>query len=455
VVEDRDSGDSMSEQMKNGQLDGSPPRDVAGSDDGARREKRRLMLTQVLNSPVLNPASDELGRLEDLIVKLGEGGYPPVTGIKVRIGGRDVYVGIKDVEKLAPGEVRLRGNTLNTGAFQRRPGEVLLAADVFGRHLMDMARGHIVQAHDLVLGHTAEGWALLGVDRSPRAMLRRLVPRRARPDLRKHSILDWKDVQPFMGHVPTAKLLMPLQRLRRLHPAQIADLVESASHEEGEEIIHAVESDVELTADVFEELDTEHQLEFLKNRSNEEAAKVLGRMAPDDAADLLAELDHDRLTPVLGMIPAPQQHKLRKLLQYHPTTAGGMMNPDFVAVVRGTSATEALERVRTDDKTSRQLLSTVFVTEADGKFIGSLGVVDLVRGDPACKVEDEPELVDLRVSAGADLADVTLMMADYNLTALAVTDSSSNLVGAISVDDLMETLVPEDWRNRVEASSGV
>jgi len=183
---------------------------------------------------------------------------------------------------------------------------------------MDVARGRIVQAHDLVLGHAEEGWVLLGVDRSPRAMLRRLVPRRARPDLRKHAILDWKDVQPFMGHVPTAKLLVPLQRLRRLHPAQIADLVESASHEEGEEIIHAVESDVELTADVFEELDTEHQLEFLKNRSNEEAAKVLGRMAPDDAAYLLGELDHDRLTPVLSMMPAPQQHKLRKLLQLPP-----------------------------------------------------------------------------------------------------------------------------------------
>jgi CBS domain-containing protein len=457
-VEGRFGGDSMSEQMRNGQIDGSPPRRGPVADDhGPRREKRRLMLTQVLNSPVLNPAGDELGRLEDLIVKLGEGGggYPPVTGLKVRIGGSDVYVGMKDVAKVAPGEVRLNSHTLHTGAFQRRPGEVLLAADVFGRHLMDVARGRIVQAHDLVLGYADEGWALLGVDRSPRAMLRRLVPRRARPDLRKHAILDWKDVQPFMGHVPTAKLLVPLQRLRRLHPAQIADLVESASHEEGEEIIHAVESDVELTADVFEELDTEHQLEFLKNRSNEEAAKVLGRMAPDDAADLLGELDHDRLTPLLSMIPAPQQHKLRKLLQYHPTTAGGMMNPDFVSVVRGSSASEALERVRTDDKAPHQLLSTVFVTEADGKFIGSLGVVDLLRGDPDRKVEDGPELVDLRVSAGADLADVTLMMADYNLTALAVIDGGANLVGAISVDDLLEALVPEDWRNRVEASSGV
>ena len=208
-------------------------------------------------------------------------------------------------------------------------------------------------------------------------MLRRLVPRRARPDLRRHAILDWRDVQPFVRHVPTAKLLMPLQRLRRLHPAQIADLVEGASHEEGEEIISAVEGDAELTADVFEELDTVHQLEFLKSRSNEDAAKVLDNMAPDDAADLLGELDQDRRLPVLNNMSAGQQHKLRTLLQYHPTTAGGMMNPDYVGVVRGTSAAEALDRVRTDDKTSHQLLGTVFVTEDDGRLVGTVAVVDL------------------------------------------------------------------------------
>ena len=447
----------MSDQMSNGKTNGAPSAGDRARDTGKADHKRRLMVTQILKSPVLNPAGDEVGRVEDLIVKLGEGGgaYPPVTGLKVRIGGNDVYVSLSNIEKLAPGEVRLSSPTLNTGAFQRRPGEVLLSADVLGRHLMDVARGRIVQAHDLVLGQTGDGWALLGVDRSPRAMLRRLIPRRARPDLRRHAILDWKDVQPFVAHVPTAKLLMPLQRLRRLHPAQIADLVEGSSHEEGEEIIQAVESDAELTADVFEELDTEHQLEFLKSRSNEDAAKVLGRMAPDDAADLLAELDHDRLTPLLSMMPAPQQNKLRKLLQYHPTTAGGMMNPDYISVVRGTSAADALERVRTDDKAPHQLLSTVFVTEADGKFVGSLAVVDLLRSDAATKVEDEPGIVDLRASAGADLADVSMMMADYNLTALAVTDTASILVGAISVDDVLEALVPENWRNRVEASSGV
>jgi CBS domain-containing protein/sporulation protein YlmC with PRC-barrel domain len=443
---------SMSD--KNDHLDGRLPANGAAAKPAAGREKRRLMVTQVLRSPVLNPAGEELGRLEDLIVKLDGGGYPPVTGIKVRMGGREVFVSSKNIEKLAPGEVRLNTQALDTGAFQRRPGEVMLAADVLGRHLMDVVRGRIVQAHDLVLAHSEDGWRLLGVDRSPRAMLRRLVPRRGRPDLRKHAILDWKDVQPFVGHVPTARLLVPLQRLRRLHPAQIADLVEGASHAEGEEILDAVESDKELTADVFEELDAEHQVEFLRSMSNEEAAQVLERMAPDDAADLLGDLDQERRKPIFDLMSPTAQHKLRKLLQYHPSTAGGMMSPDYVWVIKGATAAEALEAVRIDDKAPHQLLNTVFVTDSDGKFIGSISTADLLRTEAGRKVE-ELELADCHVSTGADVTDVTLTMADYNLIALAVTDAAGNLLGAVSADDVIEAVVPEEWRARVEASTGV
>ena len=434
----------MSDKVGDGQ--------IQNSESG--QEKRRVTVTQLLRSPVFNPAGEQVGRLEDLIAKLADGGYPPIKGLKVRIAGRDVFVGSSSIEKLEPGAVRLKTGTLDTAEFQRRPGEVLLAADVLGRHLMDVARGRLVQAHDLVLGQVGTEWRLLGVDRSPQAMLRRLVPRRARPDLRRHVLLDWKDVQPFVAHVPTAKLLVPLQRLRRLHPAQIADLVEGASHEEGEEIMDAVEGDVELTADIFEELDEEHRAEFLKSRSDEEAARVLDRMAPDDAADLLGELDQERRLPVLNMMSNTQQLKLRKLLQYHPTTAGGMMSPDYVWVLRDASVDEALEAIRTDDKSPHQLLATVFITEADGRFIGSIAAVDLLRSDHGRKVS-ELSLVKMHIGAGADIVEVTLMMADYNLTALGVTDGQGNLIGAISVDDLIQALIPDDWRSRVEASSGV
>ena len=148
------------------------------------------------------------------------------------------------------------------------------------------------------------------------------------------AIVDWGSIEPFVSHVPSARLRIPYRKLARLHPAQIADLVEAASHEEGEEIIEAVGQDRELEADVFEELDPEHQLEFIEARSDADAAKVLGSMAPDDAADLITELDQDRRSPMLELLPEPQRRKVRSLLSYNPETAGGLMSPDFLLAPR-------------------------------------------------------------------------------------------------------------------------
>jgi CBS domain-containing protein len=411
--------------------------------------ERGLLLTELIGSPLLNPAGERLGRVQDVIVRLADAGYPRVTGLKVSIGGRDLFVPAQLIARLAPGGVQLQGQTLNLGRFERRRGEVLLDQDVLDRRLIDVATGRLVHASDLVLSRTDDGWRLTGLDPSPRGLLPVLL-RRAAP--KPAAIVDWSNIQPFVGHVPTAGLLMPIGPFRRLHPAQIADLVEHASHEQGEEILDAVEADPELTADVFEELDPEHQVEFLQERSDAEAAAVLARMAPDDAADLLNELDQPRRRPVLDLIPPPQGPKLRALLQYHPATAGGMMSPDFIAVPSGTRLSDVVERVRTEDKVPPQLLSSIFVTTADGQLLGTVGLADVVRGAAELAVEELPQLVSGGVRLDADLQDVALRMTDFNLTAVGVTDNDGRLVGAISVDDLLEVLVPEEWRRRLEAS---
>ncbi|MDQ6675279.1 MAG: CBS domain-containing protein [Chloroflexota bacterium] len=418
-------------------------------------ERDRLFLTQVENAELVSPAGERLGRVQDLIARLGEAGYPRITGLKAHIARRDVFVPMDLVTHLVPGRAQLAGQTLNLGRFERRPGEVLLRQDVLDRRLIDVVAGRLVHANDLVLARIDGAWHLVGVDPNPRGILQRIIPGASRGErVRQAALLDWSSIQPFVGHVPSAGLLMPLGPLKRLHPAQIADLVEHSSHAQGEEIIDAVEADPELTADVFEELNPTHQGEFLRSRSDTEAAEVLSRMEPDDAADLLNELDQSRRLPVLDLMPTQQRHKLRALLQYHPSTAGGMMSPDYVSVVRGTSLAQGLERIRTDDKAPVPLQSTVFVTDQDGGFVGAISVVDLVRGDAASRIEDIETLVKASVEVSADLPDVALLMTDFNLTAVAVTTPTGTLLGAISVDDLLEAMVPEDWRRRAEAGSG-
>ena len=141
-------------------------------------------------------------------------------------------------------------------------------------------------------------------------------------------------MEPFVGHVPTARLRFSHRKLANLHPAEIADLVEAASHDEGEEMIEAVGQDRELEADVFEELDEHHQLEFIRERPDAQVAAVIARMAADDAADLIVEIEQERRGRILALLPPAQRRQIEALLGYNPSTAGGLMSPEFIGARR-------------------------------------------------------------------------------------------------------------------------
>ena len=411
-------------------------------------------VSSVLRSPLLDRAGERLGRVEDLIVRLADGGYPPVTGLKARIAGRDLFVPVDKVELLDAGGVRLSGQKLSLGRFERRPGEVLLGQDVLGRKLVyvEAEPPRLVAAHEIELACIDGWWRVVGLDPSTRARLRRLLPRRMRGLLTAGPFLDWADMEPFVGHVPSARLRFSSRKLANLHPAEIADLVEAASHDEGEEIIEAVRQDRELEADVFEELDEHHQLEFIRERPDEQVAAVIVRMDSDDAADLIVEIDQERRARILAMLPASHRRRIETLLGYNPSTAGGMMNPDFVALRNQDTVARALELLR-DSEFAPNVLGTVYLLDPSGALSGSVGLLALLRADPSTPLERLVEHEPVAVSTGADLPEVARTMADYNLMMLPVLDEDERVVGAITVDDVLEQTLPASWRRRFGVAS--
>jgi CBS domain-containing protein len=413
-----------------------------------------VQLSSILRSPLLDRAGDRLGRVEDVIVRLADGGYPPVTGLKARIGGRDLFVPADAIAALEPGAVRLSGERLSLGRFERRPGEVLLGADVLARKLVAVEADppRLVTAQEIELACIDGWWRVVGVDPTPRARLRRLLPRRLRGVIAEQPFLDWTDLEPFVGHVPTARLRFSHRKLANLHPAEIADLVEAASHDEGEEIIEAVGQDRELEADVFEELDEHHQLEFIRERSDTEVAAVIARMAPDDAADLIVEIDQDRRGRILALLPAAQRRRIEALLGYNPSTAGGLMSPEFIGLAPADPVHRAIERIRSSD-IAPGTLTTVYLLDPEGRLSGSVFVVTLLRAGPDTRLEELAEHEPVSVETGADLPEVARAMTDYNLVMLPVVDEEERMMGVVTVDDVLELTLPAGWRRRFGVAS--
>jgi CBS domain-containing protein len=403
-----------------------------------------LHLSLVVGRQLRDADGLRLGKVDDLIVRLGSDDYPPVTGALATIAGRAVFVPAELITTIGPNAITIRKSPLDLQPFTRRPQEVLLKEDVLDRQLINVDGARLVRTNELEIARLGGWYRVVGVDTGPRGLFRRLIPRRFADTIRPGSFLDWASVEPFTGHVPTVRLRVPHPKLARLHPAELADLVEAASHREGEEILEAVRADAEREADVFEELDTQHQVEFIEAMTDEEAAAVLARMESDDAADLINDLPEDRREDVVALLPSAERRRIRTLLGYEPSTAGGLMSTDFICVYLQATREEALERIRRST-CSPDSITWIYVMNQHRRLKGAIQVVDLVRTEPGAAVGDTARPA-RHVRPDADLEEVARLMTDYDLTVVPVVDDEQQLLGVITVDDVLELVLPRGWR---------
>ena len=409
-----------------------------------------LRLSRLLKRPVADRSGESLGRLADVIVRLRGTDYPLVTGMVAAVGGREVFVPIEQVSDFDADPLRLSSARLDLRHFERRDGEVLLRADVLGHRLIDVENARLVRAADLVLARDGDEWVLAGVDtrRRPRRLFG-LLSADAQAD--DGPLPDWHDFEWLIGHASSALLRGPFARVRRLKPAQIADLLEDASKEEQTEILGRVHADPELEADVFEELDEDEAARLLGARTDADIAGVLAKMRADDAADAIAELPQRRRQPVLDLLPAGQRAKVMTLLGFNATSAGGLMGVDFVSLPTMSTVAQALDKVRESPALQPEALTSVHAVDDAGCLRGVAHLVSLVQAPPSAPLIDVADTDPVRVGADTDVVDVAVLMTDYNLITIPVVDDERRLLGVITVDDVLEVTLPEDWRRREAA----
>ena len=381
-----------------------------------------VCLSGLLRRPAVAASGQALGRVVDVVVRLRGQDYPHVQGLVTDLSGRRVFLPADAVADWQPDQLVLTSPRLDVRPFERRPGEVLLRADVLGHRLVDIVHARLVRAFDVQLRPAPPGWVVTGLDIRPRRWWRPI--HRPLTDAADAGFADWKAFEALIGHQSTVLVRAPFGRLRRLRAAQLADLLEDASRGEQAEILAHVHADPELEADVFEELD-DHRPQLLAGRSDAQIADVLAHMRTDDAADAVGELPQPRRATVLALLPDAQRAAVRDLLAYNQPTA------------RGAPAESA---------------ATIHLITGPDRLAGTIALIRLLQADPDTPLTDLADPDPVRVTPDTDLPSVAVLMSDHNLPTLPVVDPDNRLLGVITVDDVLDNTIPAAWRDREPAA---
>jgi CBS domain-containing protein/sporulation protein YlmC with PRC-barrel domain len=396
-------------------------------------EDRIVYVSRLTRLPLLGADGSEIGRIGDAVIDLGS--KPPrVNGFVVAMQRRRVFVGIGRIGEIGSDGARLRRGSVNTRNFELRPGERLIAGELLGKRF----KGERVADIGLRPAPDEDGWEVATVA---------LAGGRRVPGLRRSpEILDWSEAgELFAADRPVDR---EAAELGNLHPAEMADAIRKLPLSRRRILARELEDD--RFADLLEELSEDDQVRLIEGLDLERLARVLDEMEADDAADLLGEFTPGRQAELLRAMDPEEAEPVRRLLNYLPDTAGGLMTPEPVILAPDATVAEALARVR-DYNLPVPLAAGVFVCRPPletptGRYVGNVGFQRLLREAPSkplgrCIDEDVEPL-----TPTSSEREVAAQLAAYDVVSLAVVDEAGRLVGAVTIDDVLDAVLPDNWR---------
>lgn len=404
----------------------------------------RVFVARLIGLPIFDPRGDQVAKVRDLVVVIRtEQSQPRVLGLVAEVfGRRRIFVPMTRVTNIDSGQVYTTG-LLNMRRFEQRSTETLVIGEMLDRTVTVTSSGVTGAVYDVAMeqGRTRD-WVLsrVAVQEPSRGFRRR----------GQTHVVEWHDVQGLAKpHDDTAGATHLLHALNEMRPADAATMLHELTPERRTAVVAAL--DDERLADVLEELPEDDQVAILGHLDSERAADILEEMSPDDAADLIADLPPETAEILLDLMEPDEAEDVRRLMSYVEDTAGAMMTSEPVILGPDATIADALAHVRNPDLTPA-LAALVYVCRQPletptGKLLGVAHIQRLLREPPSTLVAGalDDSLVWLRPEASID--QVAAHLATYNLVAAPVVDESGHLLGAVTVDDLLDHMLPAGWRD--------
>lgn len=409
----------------------------------------RIFLARLAGTAVFDPNGDPVGKVRDAVATLRSNNQPPrILGLVVEVPlRRRVFVPITRVTSIEAGAVVITG-LLNMRRFETRTGEMLVLGDLLDRSVALVEDGEQVLVEDMAMEQNRTGdWLISRVH----------IMRKGRGLRRKGatSTVAWEEVTGFAQHETNQGVSNLLSTIGNLRAADLAAVIQDLAPKRRVEVARAL--DDERLADVLEEMDESERVALLAELEGERAADVLEEMDPDDAADLLREIGEERAQELIELMDPEDAEDVLRLMTYEDYSAGGMMTTEPIVMSADYTVADALAAVRQSEK-SPALASQVFITRQPletptGRFIGMVHYQRLLREPPSTLLGSIVDTNTKGVNPDASLHAVSSYLASYNLLSLPVIDANDRLLGAVTVDDVLDHLLPENWRHDHRDSS--
>ena len=317
---------------------------------------------------------------------------------------------------------------------------------MFDKQLVDVEGKKIRRINDLQVSPVDGHYRLIGVDISLKGALRRLGLEKVASSLKinlQEDYIDWKDidVSTSRDNIFNLKLKVHEYDLKKLHPADIADIVEKLSVKDSVTILNSF--DVEVAADILEEISQESQMCLLDEIDSKKAANILNKMSPDDATDLLSCLSDDKLDDLLELMDPEESKDLKKLLKYPEDTAGGIMTTEVAAVSEDLKAGEIIDKLKEIDKDA-EIIYYIYAQSKQGNLTGVTSLKQVLFADPDKPLKEFMTKEVISVDVKEKQIDVIETIAKYNLLAIPVIDNENHLKGIVTVDDAIDLILPSN-----------
>ena len=407
-------------------------------------------LSEIKRAKVVDPAGAEIGRLVDVAVVPREQ-FPAIQWAIVRAADGERIVRWSDLE-VTNNVYRLRDSAIPPAAGELPPEALRLGRDLLDKQIVDTHGAKVVRVNDLQLEDKGGQLRLVGADVGLRGILRQVggegVAERIASLLGRklpRGIIPWHLVEPLESSQQNVRLTLPHQKLALLHPADIADIVEEMTADERRAVFD--ELDVETAAEALGEVEPEMQAAIVGDLDEERAADILEEMDPDEAVDLLQDLPEERREELIELMDEEEGADVEELLAYPEDSAGGIMTTDFLALPRDLTTGQAIDRLR-ELQPDPALVYYLYVVDSEGKLDGNLSLRDLVVASPDTPLTKVMNPNVLRVEADVPKEEVASLIAKYDLLALPVVDARRTLLGTVTVDDVVELMMPRGWKKR-------